>query len=428
MDKKVLIVTYYWPPAGGPGVQRWLKFTRYLPDFDIHPVVYTPQNPSYPLLDHRLENQVSKELTVIKQLIWEPYKWADYVTKKNKAHRAGFYEKPKKQSWKTKCSLFIRGNFFIPDARKFWVRPSVQFLKKYLIKEEIDTIITTGPPHSIHLIGLGLKKSFPKLKWIVDFRDPWTNIYYYPSLKLTRWANRKHHQLEQKVLTSADRVITVTREYQALYQKNTPTPVHCLTNGFDPLDYSSSFSTDTLFSIVYIGTMFKERNPKILWEVLQELSKENTHFAKDLSIRLIGKIDATVLQNIRFCQLENSLDLQDYLPHEDAIKAGQSARVLLLVTANQSGRKGNIPGKLFEYLGAGRPIVAFGPPESEIEKILKETDAGTYFLFDDRDTLKKHLLLLYKQYKSGTLKTHSKGIAQYERKNITEKLSEIIKE
>ncbi len=428
MEKKVLIITYYWPPAGGPGVQRWLKFTRYLPDFGIHPVVYTPENPSYPLLDHRLENQVSKELTVIRQPIWEPYKWAEYFTKKNEAHRAGFYEKPMKQSWKTKCSLFIRGNFFIPDARKFWVRPSIQFLKKYLIKEGIDTIITTGPPHSIHLIGLGLKKTFPKFKWIADFRDPWTNIYYYSSLKLTRWADRKHHQLERKVLTYADRVVTVTLEYQALYQKNTSTPVYCLTNGFDPSDYSSSFSTDTSFSIVYTGTMFKERNPKILWEVLQELSKENTRFAKDLSIRFIGKIDATVLQNIRLCQLENSLDFQDYLPHEEAIKAGQSARVLLLVTANQSKRKGNIPGKLFEYLGTGRPIIALGPPDSEIEKILKETCAGTYFLFNDKKKLKNHLLHLYKQYRSGALKTHQKGIAQYERKNITEKLSEIIKE
>lgn len=426
MKKKVLIITYYWPPAGGPGVQRWLKFVQYLPDFDIEPIVYTPENPTYPITDKSMIKEVPDNITVLRQPIWEPYSIANRFSKKNKEHNAGFYEEESSQNWKTKLSLFVRGNFFIPDARKFWVKPSVRFLKTYLKNEPIDVVITTGPPHSMHLIGLQLKKAFPTLKWIADFRDPWTNIYYYKSLKLTSWAHRKHLKLEKKILHSADDIITVTPEYQHLYQNQTHKNVHCLTNGYDAHKDSLFYALDTSFSIAYIGAMFKERNPQILWEVLEELCIENQTFSHDLSIKLIGKIDDSILNDFHTYHLSEKLDYRGYLDHEKAVIEQQRSQVLLLVTANQKEKKGNIPGKLFEYMSANRPIIAFGPQDSQIEKILHETHSGEYFLFNDKKKLTSHILYLYQQFKRGTLKNYTTRIEAYNRKNITQRLSEII--
>ncbi|MFV0237526.1 MAG: glycosyltransferase [Flavobacteriales bacterium] len=427
MKHKVLIITYYWPPAGGPGVQRWVKFAQYLPDFDIQPIIYTPENPTYPILDSGMEKEISKDLTVIKQSIWEPYRLAHMFSKKNQEHHAGFYEEHIYQNWKSKLSLFIRGNFFIPDARKFWIKPSVHFLTKYLQKKSINTIITTGPPHSMHLIGLKLKQQFPHLKWIADFRDPWTNIYYYNSLKLTPWADRQHKKLEKRVLRTANHIISVTPEYQTLYQQQTSQPVHCLTNGFDISENLSHHTLDSKFSIAYIGSMFKERNPQILWKVLQELVSQDKIFAHDLTIKFIGKFDDSVLHDLDSYHLKEHLDFKGYLTHEEAILEQQRSQVLLLVTANQTDKKGNIPGKLFEYMNSKRPIIAFGPKDSQIEKILNQTQTGAYFLFEDSEKLKSYIMSLYYQFKANNLKINSNNIDAYNRKNITQKLSAIIK-
>ncbi len=426
MKKKVLIITYYWPPAGGPGVQRWVKFVKYLPDFNIEPIIYTPENPTFPILDPSMEQEVPKDLTIIKQPIWEPYNLAHRFSKKNQAHNAGFYDDASEQDWKSKLSLFIRGNFFIPDARKFWIKPSLRFLKKYVQQEAIDTFITTGPPHSMHLIGLELKRQIPNLKWIADFRDPWTNVYYYSSLKLTSWADLKHKKLEQKVLNAADHIISVTPEYQSFYQKKTTKPVHCLTNGFDIDENPFFHALDTRFSIAYIGTLFKERNPKILWKVLHKLASQNKTFAYDLSIKLIGKMDDSILNELHSYHLKENLDIKGYLPHKEAIIEQQRSQVLLLVTANQASKKGNIPGKLFEYICSKRPVIAFGPEGSQIEKILNQTQTGTHFLFDEEEKLESHILYLYQQFKTHNLEVHSKSIDQYNRKNITAKLCKII--
>ncbi len=427
MKKKVLIITYYWPPAGGPGVQRWVKFAQYLPEFGIEPIIYTPKNPTYPIVDKSMIKEVSNDITVLRQPIWEPYSIANRFSKKNKEHNAGFYEESSSQSWKTKLSLFVRGNFFIPDARKFWIKPSVRFLKSYIEKESIDTLITTGPPHSMHLIGLELKQQFPKLQWIADFRDPWTNIYYYKSLKLTSWVHRKHLELEKKVLHTADDIITVTPEYQEIYQKQTPKTVHCLTNGYDSNRSPFFYALDTSFSIAYIGTMFKERNPKILWEVLEVLCLQNQTFSHDLSIKFIGKFDDTVLRDLQSHHLKENLDFRGYLSHEEAVIEQQRSQILVLVTANQTEKKGNIPGKLFEYMSSNRPIIAFGPQNSQIEKILNETNSGEYFLFQDKEKLTSYILFLYQQFKKGQLKNNTNRIELYNRKNITQRLCDIIK-
>lgn len=199
--KKTLIITYYWPPAGGPGVQRWLKFVKYLPEFGIEPIVYCPENPNYPIRDESLVNEIPKNITILKQPINEPYGLASLFSKgKSKSISSGVIPKAKKQSWIEKTMLYVRGNYFIPDARKNWVKPSVDFLSVYIKEQHIETIITTGPPHSLHLIGLQLKEKLG-VKWLADFRDPWTTIGYHKDLKLTASSKAKHLDLEKKSTT-----------------------------------------------------------------------------------------------------------------------------------------------------------------------------------------------------------------------------------
>ena len=207
--KKVLIITYYWPPSGGPGVQRWLKFAKYLPEFGYEPIIYTPQNPEAPAIDESLLKDIPEGIEVLKQPIWEPYNWyRQFLGQKDKKIGSGFVSEKKEPGILHKISVWVRGNFFIPDARRFWIKPSVKYLTKYLKENSVDAVISTGPPHSMHLIGLGLKKQLD-INWIADFRDPWTNIDFYQELMLSSWADKKHHDLEKEVLTRADKVVTI---------------------------------------------------------------------------------------------------------------------------------------------------------------------------------------------------------------------------
>jgi len=194
--KKALIITYYWPPSGGAGVQRWLKFVKYLREFGWEPIVYTPENPEFPEIDESLYSDIPENLTVIKTPIREPYTaYKKFIgrTKKEKIN-AGFLSEKKRNPFLENISVWIRGNFFIPDARLLWIKPSVKFLLKYLTGNPVDIIISTGPPHSMHIIAMKLNESL-KLPWVADFRDPWTNIDFYKDLKLTSWADSRHHNM-----------------------------------------------------------------------------------------------------------------------------------------------------------------------------------------------------------------------------------------
>jgi len=231
--KKILIITYYWPPAGGPGVQRWLKFVKYLPDFGIQPFVYIPENPTYPIVDENLVKEVSDKAIIVKHKIFEPYQLASFFSKnKTKKISSGIIPNQKKQSFMDKTFLWIRGNLFIPDARVFWVKPSVSYLEKYIRENNIDTIITSGPPHSLHLIGLELKQKL-NVKWFADFRDPWTTIGYHKSLRLSNYAAKKHKALERQVLNSADTIIVTSNTTKIEFQAITSKPIAVITNGYD---------------------------------------------------------------------------------------------------------------------------------------------------------------------------------------------------
>lgn len=425
-QKRVLIVSYYWPPAGGPGVQRWLKFVKYLPEFGWKPTIFIPENPSYPLLDETLADEVVEDLDCIKTKIWEPYQWAEKLSGSNKKFKAGQFDIGKNQSWKSQLSIWVRGNFFIPDARVFWVKPSIRYLKRYLEENHIDTLVTTGPPHSLHLIGLGLKKAFPNLKWIADFRDPWTEISYYKHLKLTKWADRKHRKLEQNVFNEAD-ITLATSFTDAVHFREKGAKAICITNGFDESELLNATSERTQrFTLSYIGVLEQLRNPDVLWIALNELLIENNDFANNFELKFVGRVDEKVLEKIIPTKLGNSLNSLGYLSHHKALEEMKNSDVLLITNFNQESSKGIIPGKLFEYLATKKRILSFGPRDSDVAKILEETQSGKHFAYHQKDEVKAFILNLYADWKKGNAEINQERIAQYSRRNLTKKLVEIL--
>ena len=425
VPKKVLIITYYWPPAGGPGVQRWLKFVKFLPEFGIEPIVYIPENPNYPIVDDSLISEVSKNTTILKQPINEPYKLARLFSKEaSKTISKGIIKEQKKQSFIEKLMLYIRGNFFIPDARKSWIKPSAIFLSDYILKENIKTIITTGPPHSLHLIGLKLKKQLG-VKWLADFRDPWTTISYHKQLKLTDASKRKHEALEKQILNTADQIIVTSFTTKIEFQQITNKPIEVITNGYDNEPHVD-FEMDYKFTLSHIGSLLSKRNPEILWQALRDLTKENSGFSKDLQINFIGSVSENVINSISSYGLSNYINNIGYLPHKEAVKFQKKSQVLLLIEINSEDTKCIIPGKLFEYMISNRPIIAIGPEDSDVKKIIKETNTGNYFNYSDYELLKRIILDHYKAYQKKTLQSHPIGLQKYHRKALTKSLSKIL--
>jgi len=424
--KKVLIIAYYWPPAGGPGVQRWLKFVKYLPEFNIQPIVYVPENATYPIVDSDLLSEVSKNTVVLKQPIKEPYKVASLFSKnKTQTISSGIINDHKKQSFLEKALLYVRGNFFIPDARIGWVKPSVTFLKDYIKNNNIEVVITTGPPHSMHLIGMELQEKL-SIKWIADFRDPWTSIGYHKELKLTQRAVTIHKKLEHSVLTKADTIITTSFTTKREFEQITEKPIHVITNGYDVTKINKP-KIDEKFTISHIGSLLSKRNPRILWKALKELLKENQQFKSDFQLRLIGKVSSEITDTIKEFKLDRYTEIVGYVSHTDALKYQRQSQVLLLIEIDSYDTIGIIPGKLFEYMAAERPILAIGPNDSDIEKILKETNTGKYFNYDDLEEVKSYILDCYFKYKNKDLKVHGIGLQYYSRKKLTEKLANVIK-
>ena len=425
--QKVLIITYYWPPAGGPGVQRWLKFVKYLPQFGIEPIVYCPDNPSYPIIDKSLIDEIPEGIKVIKQPIKEPYRFAQLLSKKrSKTISSGIIPDKAKQTFTDRFLLFIRGNFFIPDARKAWVKPSVQFLSNYIKNEGISTIITTGPPHSLHLIGFQLKQKL-KINWIADFRDPWTTIGYHRSLKLLKTSVKKHKYLEQHVLDSADKLVVTSQHTKLEFSSKTKTPITVITNGYDTYP-SHKIKKDTTFSLSHIGSLLSERNPLVLWEVLSELISENAEFAESFQLNLVGVVSHAVVDSITAFGLADYSKVIGYVNHNDAISYQRQSQLLLLIEIDSEDTKAIIPGKLFEYMVSETPILAIGPKDSDIEQIIRSTNTGTYFSYSEKTKLKTQILEYFRVFKKNRLQSHPIGLNKYSRKVLTKTLSQLIKE
>lgn len=429
--KKVLIITYYWPPSGGSGVQRWLKFTKYLREFGWEPIIYTVENGEFPIIDTSLEKDVPEGLTVLRQPIWEPYQLYKFFTGQKKTDRvvSGFLSENKKPSLSSKISTFIRGNFFIPDARMFWIRPSIRFLKEYLANNHVDAMVSNGPPHSTHLIALGIKEKM-NIPWLADFRDPWTAIDFYQDLMLTPFADWRHHTLEKKVITKANTVVVVSETRRKDFEQIVAREIKVVTNGYDEsdvFDNPAALST-TEFSIAHIGLMNKDRNLPVFWRALRELTTENPAFAQQLKVKLIGKCDASVRDTIAENQMEAWTEYIDYMPHKEVSFLQQSVSVLYLPINHVFNAEAVLPGKVFEYLAARRPILVIGPEEGDASVIIREAGAGWISGFEDVEKLKANLSDMFQKHLSQQLHVNPAGISHYSRRSLTGKMAALLTE
>lgn len=421
MSKRVLIITYYWPPSGGSGVQRWVKFTKYLRSFGWEPIIFTIVDGEYPVLDYSLEKDIPHDVEVIKRPVLEPFTIYKKFIGKNQSERVqvGVIEQSKKGNWKEKVALWIRSNLFIPDARMLWIRPSVKFLTNYLKSNSVDAIISTGPPHSAHLIALELKKKVG-VKWVADFRDPWTKIYYFKDLDLTKFALKKHQRLEKEVLTEADKVLVVGKGMQQDFASmGFETTV--VTNGFDEDDFNNSVTKDDVFSIVHTGNFLNQVNVSSLWQAISELKSEGvlTKFV----IKMVGTVGADKLRELATFHLDEHIQYTSYVPHSEVTILQQSAHILLLPLESSTPI---LTGKFFEYLGSGSDILAIGNPATnfEVRDILAASKNSIFLFHDDKAAIKNYIK--EKFLKPSKNDTKDLEINQFSRRSITRQLVDIL--
>ncbi len=451
--KRVLIITYYWPPSGGSGVQRWLKFAKYLPQFGWEPVIYTPLNPEVNSTDDNLLRDVSPRTEVIKRKIIEPYSIYKMLSGKgrNEKIKANIIASSEghKSSLMQRISMFIRGNIFIPDPRCLWIGPSVRFLKSYLKEHPADAIVSTGPPHSMHLIAQKVSRA-TSIPWIADFRDPWTEIFYFKHLNLSKYALKRHKRLEAGVVGEADRVIVVSRKMQQDFEQMAgqlrKNGIDVITNGFDPDDFRSddvcrddSRSDDVCqenfcrergkFSLVHTGLLVENGNPDLLWQVLAEIATENPEFKRELEIVVMGQTDQPVVDDINRAGLSDNFRNLGYVAHNVAVEWQKRASLLLLPLRKEPEAAAILTGKFFEYLASGARILAFGPEEGDLGKALRECGGGTICEWDDRNKIKGEILSCYRLYREGKLENKvSEGALKYSRKELTSQLAAILEE
>lgn len=426
-DRKVLILTYYWPPAGGAGVQRWLKFVKYLSEMGFEPHVYTTLNPEAPAFDESLLNDVPTKAIVIKKPIWEPFSIFKKMTKRRGNFNAGFLveEEKNKKNWKERLALFIRANVFIPDAKMFWIRPSVRFLQNYIQEQKIDLIVSSGPPHSLHLIALKLKQKLG-VKWVADFRDPWTNIDFYKELPTLQFVDNYLHKLEKTVLDKADSVLVVGTQMQEEFEKLvSKEKIEIISNGFDS-EIAQNQKLDEYFTILHVGSINPDRNHESFYLALHELINEIELLKESLQVKFIGKTDFAARENIKKYKLDAYFEFVSYIPYSEVSTVQQSARLLYLPLNNTPNAKGILTGKFFEYLAAKRPILAQGPKDGDVAKIIKETKSGAIYDFEDILSIKQEIRKQFQCYLNKQDTFESVNIEQYSRKHLTQKLKYVL--
>lgn len=421
-NARVLIITYYWPPSAGSGVQRWLKFAKYLPEFGWDPVIFTPENPDFELKDETLLSEISVQTEVLKFPIWEPYNLFRKLKREKAGDTSRVLEKSKK-SLVDKFGIWLRANAIIPDPRVFWVKPSVNFLLELVNSGQFQAVITTGPPHSLHLIGLQLHQK-SNIPWLADFRDPWSGWEFLDTLPMTSWARRKHEKLEQKVLSKATAISTISPTFQSELETLSNRKVDLLTNGFDegdlPEDWNKRIPSSSSLEIVYTGVIDAIRNPIPFLEAMKSSFEQNK---ENVMLRFVGKVSDGVKTYIQADHwLSAHVKLEGYVSHEKVFDFYAHAHLLLLILTDTKNAKGNIPGKLFEYMATGKQIIALGDPEGDAAGILQKAKAGKVYAHGDLEGIRKFLQNFTPEVKI----TSTPEILQYSRKNLTKQLAMIL--
>lgn len=437
-NKKVLIVTYYWPPSGGAGVQRFLKFTKYLPEFGVTPYVLTCSTPTYPILDRSLHDEVSSDINIFKARSLEPFSLYGHLTgtTPEKSANPTIALGSRDLSFPQRISRWIRANLFIPDARAGWVPFARKKALQIVRTHHIDTIITTGPPHSTHFIGSNIKRK-TGITWIADFRDPWTDIHYNQVLPRTALTRAIDRRLETRILQQAD-CITVTAPGTASnLSSHVARKYHVLTNGYDPDDFSADltnmFSPDTpeqpadpsVLTVRHIGSITETSVPVNLFKALSGM--------RNMPVRLefTGSTHPAVEQFVHEYKLNNLVATYPYVPHKKAVQFMKGADVNVVVVHRSTDSRILIPGKLYDYLNAGKPIMVIGPTDGDAAEIVNQCKIGKAFGYDDVDgpadwlrTLLEHKLNTGSDYTP--FQPDLQAIKQYSRHNISRQFAAII--
>ena len=434
--KRVLVVTYYWPPSGGSGVQRWVKFAKYLPQEGWQPVIYTPENPEYTAIDHTLEAEIPHSVEIIRRPITEPYdiyrklmgKGASTDMKTLTAGASGGAVteiSSGRKSFKQRLSLWIRGNLFVPDPRVGWVKPSVRFLKKYLAEHPVDVIVTTGPPHSMHLIGQRLHRELG-IPWIPDFRDPWSRMYYLKHLPMSARTWRRLRSMEQSVLDDCSTVLAVTPLVQEEFQAQTKTPVAMITNGYDGGDFEQAVEPDGFFNVVHTGLFAADGNPLNLWKALGIKAWADADFKAALRLRLVGKVDREVYDAIAEAGLKDNVVDLGYRDHLTAVREQLAATMLVLPLRNDPEYRPILPGKLFEYLASRRPVLGIGQEDGAMARVLANTGAGVTAGWDNLEAMRDFIDKAWEQFKAGGVPPVEGDIARFSRRSLTRELAALL--
>lgn len=429
--KRALIITYYWPPSGGAGVQRWLKFVKYLPGFNVVPLIVTvdPAKASYPVTDRSLVSDVPADLEVHTTSTSEPFNLYKGLLRKKEIPFAGFANE-KKASLTQKFAKFIRGNLFIPDARVGWNRYAFRECSRLIEEGKVDVVITTSPPHSTQLVGLKLKKKY-NIPWIADLRDPWTDIYYYSQMSHTSLAKKIDAGYERDVLENADKVITVShRIRETLAAKSSaidPSKIVVIPNGYDEADFGlQSAEKQDKFVITYTGTIAESYEFTNFILALKEVMSR--HPEVPLKLRFAGTMPPSLKARLEEA-FGDALEVKGYITHHESVQMLHHTSALLLVIPQVPDNKGILTGKLFEYLAARKPVIGIGPADGNAAAIIDECGAGRMFEPGDKQHLLEYLEKLVQDWQ----KKHNIDIAgdaykKYSRKELTRRLSELINE
>jgi len=428
-NSNVLIITYYWAPSGGAGVQRWLKFAKYLPEFGVNPIILTVDEhfAAYPSIDKSLEKEVSPDLNVYKTKSREILNFFSKTTGK-KLPQGGFANVDK-ESFVMKISRFVRGNFFIPDARRGWNKYAYKKACELIKQFDIKTVITTSPPHSVQLIGLKLKRKFG-IRWIADLRDPWSDVYYNKDLMRTKLADFFDKRLEKTVLEQADELITVCDSVKNLLLQKTNKisgeKIHIVLNGFDNSDFQNLPEIkDEAFRITYVGTIALSYNAKIIFDSIKKLSEQNPNVPYKLIF--VGSVPDSVKAQISEAGILDKTDFVGYLPHNEAIEYMKNASVLVNVFPESADYDG-VPGKFAEYIASRRPIISIDAHTGDAAKILAHTQSGKTFTRNEQSELELYFQeLTTKWLTNKTLKLDDNlNIQEVSRKFGTELIKNVI--